>query len=178
MDPADAILSGFADVYVPAGRLQELVAALIDQPDPSTIDAFAEPPPPADGGLEGQRGGIDRVFGLADVPSIARALAGPGAEPWREQASKALARSCPLSLHATLRMIRAARGMATVQEALAAEYRFVWRSLAEGEFMEGIRAAVIDKDRAPRWAKPDIADVGPADVASMLASLDDNELTF
>lgn len=68
--------------------------------------------------------------------------------------------------------------METLEEALAAEYRYTWRSLEEGEFMEGIRAAVIDKDREPRWAKPKVDDVGRADVEAMLDSLGENELTF
>jgi hypothetical protein len=75
-------------------------------------------------------------------------------------------------------MIRAARVMESLEEALQMEYRYTWRSIEEGEFIEGIRAAVIDKDRAPRWAKPGLDDVGDADVDAMLASLDDNELTF
>jgi hypothetical protein len=58
------------------------------------------------------------------------------------------------------------------------EYRYTWRSLEEGEFMEGIRAAVIDKDREPRWAKPRLGDVTAADVEVMLESLGDDELTF
>jgi enoyl-CoA hydratase len=35
--------------------------------------------------------------------------------------------------------------------ALRQEYRFTSRSASEGDFVEGIRAAIIDKDRNPRW---------------------------
>ena len=95
-----------------------------------------------------------------------------------EKAREALAKACPLAMHATLRMVLAARAMPRLEDALVQEHHYTWRSLEEGEFMEGIRAAVIDKDRAPKWAKPAIGDVTPADVDAMLASLGENELTF
>jgi hypothetical protein len=31
------------------------------------------------------------------------------------------------------------------------EYRFTHRSAEEGDFIEGIRALVIDKDKSPKW---------------------------
>ena len=68
--------------------------------------------------------------------------------------------------------------MTSLEQALAQEYRYTWRSLEQGEFMEGIRAVVIDKDREPRWAKPSIGDVTKGEVDDMLASLGDDELTF
>ena len=64
----------------------------------------------------------------------------------------------------------------TLEEALAQEYRFTAGCTEHGEFLEGIRAAVIDKDRDPKWAKPRFSDVSAADVAVMLAPLGDQEL--
>ncbi len=173
MGTADAILAGFANSFVAAGRLPDLVQALIKEPDPAVIGRFAQTPPCGD--LAKNQALIDDVFAQPDLSLIATALADRAETDWGAKASKALGRNCPLSLHCTLSMIRSARGMATLEEALAMEYRFTWRSLEQGDFMEGIRAAVIDKDRAPRWAKPDI-DVGRVD--AMLASLNENELTF
>ncbi len=176
MGAADAILAGFADRYVPSDHLSDLVTALIEAPDPATIDRFAEMPPP--GVLGGHQAEIDRAFVGDDMASIAAALDELDGNSWLDRSKKHLARNCPLSLHTTLRMIREARHMTTLEEALAMEYRFSWRSLEQGEFLEGIRAAVIDKDREPRWAKPGLDDVGADDVEAMLASLGDNELSF
>lgn len=174
MEAADAILAGFADFYVPADRFSDLVAALIETPEPAVIEQFAKIPPA--GHFAAEQDEIDGIFGLGDVQSMARAMA--DAPPWLDRARKAVARNCPLSMLSTLQMIRDARSMATLEEALAAEYRFAWRALTEGEFMEGIRAVVIDKDRAPKWAKPGLADVSQADVDAMLQTLNENELTF
>ncbi|MEZ5935087.1 MAG: enoyl-CoA hydratase/isomerase family protein [Alphaproteobacteria bacterium] len=176
MGPADAILAGFADVYVPHDRVPALIDALVDAADVRPIERFAGEPPAGD--LAAHRDSIDALFAHETVPAIASAVEDWPASPFRDSVHQALARACPLSLHATLRMVRAARGIRRLEEALAMEYRYTWRSLKEGEFLEGIRAAVIDKDRQPRWAKPAIEEVTAANVDAMLAGLNENELTF
>ena len=45
-------------------------------------------------------------------------------------------------------------------------------------FWEGIRAAIIDKDRAPRWRHAGLAEVCAAEVEAMLAPLGAAEMTF
>jgi enoyl-CoA hydratase len=66
----------------------------------------------------------------------------------------------------------------TMKSALAQEYRFVYRCMEHGEFLEGIRAAVIDKDRNPQWAKPTLGDVTDEDIAFMLAPPTGGDLEF
>lgn len=175
MGPADAILAEFADVFVPSEKLPDLVAALVKEADPR-LERFAEAPP--EGSLASTLPMIGDIFAGADMSEIRSALERVATMEWGGRAIQALDKGCPLSLHAALLMIRAARLMDSLEEALQMEYRFTWRSLEEGEFMEGIRAAVIDKDRAPRWARPEVDDVGRADVDAMLRGLDENELTF
>jgi enoyl-CoA hydratase/carnithine racemase len=176
MGADDAILAGFADSFVTSAKIPDLVDALVEEPDPRLIERFSEIPEAGD--LRGQEPAIDAIFAGDDLAAIKAALDAEIDGDWVEKARRALAKACPLSMHATLRMVRAARSMPRLEEALVQEHRYTWRSLEEGEFMEGIRAAVIDKDRAPKWAKPGIGDVTPADVDTMLASLGENELTF
>ena len=85
-----------------------------------------------------------------------------------------LARASPLSMAATLAMVKAARGDQRMQDALSREYRFTRRATAQSDFLEGVRAQIIDKDRTPVWA----ADAGPAAVEAMLAPLGDDELEW
>lgn len=175
MGPADAIHAGFADAYVPKDRLEALKARLCETGDPGAIGAFAAAAPA--GELEAFRPAIDDAFS-ADSPVALEAKLEDGAhagDPWAAATLKALRRGCPLSVACAMEMIRAARGM-TLEEALAQEYRFTARCMERGEFLEGIRAAVIDKDRKPDWAKPRFSDVTPADVAAMLAPLGAEEL--
>ena len=176
MRAADAILAGFADRFVPADRLPDLIEALVREADPRPIEPFAETPPA--GELGALLSVIDEIFAEDDLATIVDRVKDDAESVWHKQVTQALARACPLAAHCSLKMIREARAMETLEEALAAEYRYTWRSLEEGEFMEGIRAAVIDKDRKPRWAKSSLDMVTKADVEAMLASLRDNELTF
>ena len=176
MGAADAIQAGFADFFVPAEKIPDLIAALVDEADVRPIETFAETPPAGEFFVHCEN--IDDLFAHETVEAIADAVERAAECDWRDKVQKAFGKACPLSMKATLRMVRAARGMARLEEALTMEYRYTWRSLEEGEFMEGIRAAVIDKDRNPRWAKPGLSDVTAADVDAMLAGLDENELTF
>jgi len=176
MGAADAMFAGFADFFVKSEKLPELIDTLVKEADPGLIERFAETP--TDGVLADIQPTIDGIFALDDLAGIAAALMHENESEWGGRANRGLSKGCPLSMHATLRMVRDAREMASLEQALSMEHRYTWRSLEEGEFMEGIRAAVIDKDRAPRWARPKIDDVGRADVDAMLESLGENELTF
>mgnify|MGYP003112909790 CR=1 FL=1 len=175
MGPADAILAGFADVYVPSERLADLVARLVETGDPAVIDAFAEMPP--EGELAGRRGAIDALFGASSAAAIVAGLEADGGE-FAETTLKTLRRGSPISVAATLAILRAVRDDPTIENALIREYRFTFRSQQEGDFLEGIRAAVIDKDRQPQWSVARIEDLPQERVDAMLAPLGDNELEW
>ncbi len=173
MGPDDAIHAGFADTFAPRARWGTLTAALVESGDPGVISRFAETPP--EGNLKGVQGTLDAVFGGSDALACVRALEAHGSD-WAAGALKAIRRNCPLSVACALEGVRRAREMTRIEDALALEYRFVFRCMEEGEFLEGIRAAVIDKDRNPRWATARLEDVTPTMVAAMLAPLGEAEL--
>ena len=152
---------------------EDRVAALVATGDPGAISRFSETPP--EGNLAGLQGNIDAVFGNDDVMACIRALEGDGSD-WAAGALKAIRRNCPLSVACAFAGVRRAREMTRIEDALALEYRFVFRCMEEGEFLEGIRAAVIDKDRNPQWSTPRLEDVTPGMVAAMLAPLGADEL--
>jgi enoyl-CoA hydratase len=64
---------------------------------------------------------------------------------------KKLEKPSPLAMAATIEMIHRVRGLNDIVPALEMEYRFTHRSAEEGDFIEGIRALVIDKDKSPKW---------------------------
>ena len=85
-------------------------------------------------------------------------------------------RASPISVAVAHAMIRRLRSVHTVEEALALEYRFTWRSMTEGDFLEGIRALIIDKDKQPKWRIASLEDVPKDLIDSLLAPLGDDEL--
>jgi enoyl-CoA hydratase len=170
MGSADAILAGFADFHISEARWPELVAAAVETGDAGIFAAAAEPPPPA--ALAEHRDAIDTAFSKDDLPAIRAALPDTA---WGRETGEILDRQSALSMAATLRLVRAARAEPGVEKALTREFRFSWRACSEGEHVEGIRAAVIDKDRKPRW-RDDILSLEPARVDAMLAPLGPDEL--
>jgi len=59
--------------------------------------------------------------------------------------------------------------MNSIEQALGMEYRFSYRAMEQGDFLEGIRAVIIDKDRTPQW-RHGLNDVAPH-VSQMLGPL-------
>ena len=84
----------------------------------------------------------------------------------------------PLSAACTLRLIAEARAANSIQTALRHEYRFTYRSAEHGDFIEGIRAAIIDKDRTPHWRHASAEQVTDDNICLMLAPLGDADLTL
>ena len=76
----------------------------------------------------------------------------------------------------TLRAIRLARQMDSLEEALNLEYRLTTRLFLSGEFPEGVRALLVDKDKAPKWNPPTLAAVTEDLLGDFLAPLQDGEL--
>lgn len=163
MGAGDAIHAGFADIYLPEAEWEAVKDRLAETGDISLLKRGT--PPPAE--LESRD---LSAFGGRSVEEIVAALEHAG----DEDSLKVIRRNSPLSMAATLAMVRAARGDRRMQEALSREYRFTHRATADSDFVEGVRAQIIDKDRNPSWK----AAADPAKVDAMLADLGPDELVW
>lgn len=175
LGPADAILTGFADSFVPETGWDPLKARLIATGGVEDIATASRSAP--EGRLAALRPEIDGHFGKATLAEIVRSLDASGSA-FAAETVKALARAAPLSAAATIEMIRRLRGRATIRAALGLEYRFTFRAMEHADFLEGIRAQIIDRDRTPRWRHVGTDAVRKTDVDHMLASLGADELSF
>ena len=162
---SDAIYASFADVFVPEDAWQVLKVQLCESGDVGVIAGFTTSAPP--GTLPALRAEIDAVFGAADVFAALQAAETELATG----AAKKIGRNAPLALRVTIDLIRAVRKDPTIETALDHEFRYTFRAAEYGDFIEGIRAAIIDRDRTPRWRHADVAAVPAADVAQMTAEL-------
>ena len=106
--------------------------------------------PAKPGYLHDQRPVIDAAFAGATVPEIMQALAGMEGD-FAADTLATLRRNSALSEEATLRLVRMTRQSPDIRTALENEFRFTLRAAKDGDFLEGIRAQIIDKDRNPRW---------------------------
>lgn len=160
MNGSDAIQAGFADTFVSRAKTHQLVAALVQGGDPidEIVDQFAEPVPAS--ALAARRELIDRLFAGSDMQTIMSSLLTTTDEVARKAHDDLVVRS-PKALALTLEAILRARKYKSVEEALTVEFRLVNRLYEDGEFIEGVRALLVDKDKKPRWNPPTIADVTP-----------------
>ncbi|WP_235962782.1 enoyl-CoA hydratase/isomerase family protein [Ruegeria haliotis] len=175
MGPADAILAGFADHFIPQAQWPDLIEILEASGTADLLPEHATTPP--DGKLSEIQNDIDQFFGgetLGDILTNLRS----GDREFSTKTLETLQRNAPLSVASTVEMIHRLRGPSlTMRRALDMEYRFTYRSMEHGDFLEGIRAQIIDKDRNPNWQFPDL-NVPAVAVSKMLQPLGADALTF
>jgi enoyl-CoA hydratase len=167
---ADAILVGLADTFVPSDRLPALAKALAGLAAGATgeevsalIRGFSETPPA--GTLEPQQQAINRLFAFDKVEEVLEALRQDGGF-FAEKVLAVLSAKSPLSLKVTLRLLRLGRQTADLEVCLEREFAATAAVLRSRDFYEGVRAAVIDKDRNPQWHPARLGDVTEAEVAA------------
>jgi enoyl-CoA hydratase len=182
MNGPDAIHARFADAVVPTAGWAALRDALTKiRPDTGSteierlIDGFATGE--RIGRVGAMQADIDRWFAHDRIEDILAALLRDGSELARAT-HRTLNEKSPRGMVVTLRLLRLARASSTLEQCLVREYRAALQVFASDDFREGVRAAVIDKDRNPRWSPPRIEEVTAAMVAPYFAEIGADELTF
>ena len=165
---ADAIHAGFADYYIPEAQWPALTAELVETGDWEAIDRAAQPVP--DSALAAQQGEIDACFAGDSRSDILTALKSTDTD-FTAKALKVLGRVSPLSAGCTIELVHRARLTDDIKKALEQEFRFTYRSMDQGDFLEGVRAQIIDKDRNPTWKHDSIDTVPSLEVTQMLMPL-------
>jgi enoyl-CoA hydratase/carnithine racemase len=178
---ADALYAGLADAYLPSAGVERLESELIalkwaDQSEAWENDiirviqklasaqlASAQLPPAPIAAL---RTPIDQHFSAAGVPAVLDSLARETRSEYLEWAGQTLAlmkTRSPTMLAVTLEQLRRGKSM-SLAECLRMEAGMARQCFVQGDFIEGIRAVVIDKDNKPRWRPDRIAEVTQASV--------------
>jgi enoyl-CoA hydratase len=182
MNGPDAVYAGFADAVVPAEKLAALREVLIGVRAGATsgevktvIDGFATGE--TSGPVAALQPQIDAWFAHDRMEDIVAALTHDGSD-LAQKTLQTLKEKSPRGMVVTLKLLRLARASASLEECLVREYRAALQVFASDDFREGVRAAVIDKDRNPRWSPPRIEDVTPEMTAPYFAEIGADELVF
>jgi enoyl-CoA hydratase len=182
MNGPDAIHADFADAVVPSAKLAALREALT-KVRPGVTSAEVKPliagfaTGETAGPVAAMQGKIDAWFGHDRMEDIVAALQSDGSEQ-AASTLKTLNEKSPRGMVVTLKLLRLARASSSLEECLVREYRAALEVFASDDFREGVRAAVIDKDRNPKWSPPRIEDVTPEMVAPYFAEIGTDELKF
>jgi len=182
MNGPDAIYARFADAVVPSGQLSVLRRLLIElRPGAASseirglIDDFATGE--ISGPVAAQQEQIDRWFSHDRMQDILAALQRDGSEA-ALSTLKALNEKSPRGMVVTLALLLLARGASSLEECLVREYRAALEVFRSDDFREGVRAAVIDKDRSPKWSPSRVEDVTTEMLAPYFAEIGAEELVF
>ena len=147
---ADCELLGIATDFVESSKIAALKAGVLA--DPAAIETLLTE-------LEGDAGRppiaqhqdeIARLFGGESVEAIVAALQAAGTD-WATEQLKVLATKSPQTLKVAFRQLQEGARAANFADNMAMEYRIGARVVQRHDFLEGVRAVIVDKDNAPRW---------------------------
>ena len=171
---ADSLYAGLADACFSPESIAALeaelpIAAGAAQPrDALASLARRHAVPQAPGELEALRPAIDLHFGRESVAAILDSLESesrPEFQPWAAKMLRLLEERSPTLLRVTFEQLRRGRGLG-LADSFRLELNLIHGCFAQGDFVEGIRALIVDKDNAPRWNPRSLAEVTDASVAA------------
>ncbi len=172
MNAADAIFAGFADSYVRSDNLPKLIETLGEGEEAdAAIADYSENA--GEGALAALQDKITRVFSAPDVLGCVQRLdeMAAGGDEWAGKTLTMIRRNSPLAVAATFAAVHKARNLPALEDCLELEYNYAHRALTGHEFLEGIRAMVIDKDRKPDWRPATLEELNAESVEDAFAPL-------
>ena len=158
MSASDAIYCGFADYFVPEKKWEGLKEKLVMTGNVDWIKKFQESTQTSE--IEKSYSQISEAMVDISPKNIESRLK----HPFFEKDLSALSFNSPISVAYTIMMLKMEKVQNNISDALDAEYSFTARSQEFGDFQEGIRAAVIDKDRKPIWKHKSLTEVSEEDL--------------
>lgn len=159
---ADAAFLGLATHYVPRDRIQTL-ADEISENGPAILAEAAVPSPSS-----AMTNLVETAhnFEAGSVAEIIERLTRQNSQSARDTLEK-LSSMSPTSLLWAFELLRRGAGR-TLEQCLAVELTLALHAIRQPDFLEGIRAMVVDKDHMPRWSPAKIEDVDTAGFAALL----------
>jgi enoyl-CoA hydratase len=154
IDAADALYTGLATHFLSREEVGSVVDAINrhdNLPVDQVLHSLAGPSPVANSALARSRADIDWCFSANTVADIDARLASLQGE-WARTTRDHLRTLSPQSLHLTLDLLAWGRERRTLPECLAVELQLAAHVVRTADFIEGVRATLIDKDRQPVWS--------------------------
>ena len=150
LDGAECLALGLATHYLPSTALEEAKARIAADPQASAVvlETSAEAAP--DGRILARRADIDRLFASDTLEEMYAALEADGGE-WAVQTLATLKTKSPQTMKVSLRLLHEGAAMPTFEDELRQEYAVGCRVVQRHDFLEGVRAVIVDKDNAPQW---------------------------
>lgn len=170
LNGAECLALSLGTHYVASEGIDALKAAILANPGAidaalrSAVTSVPEAP------ILDRRADIDRLFASDRFEDILAALSADGSE-WALATLKTLETKSPQTCKVVLRLLAEAARIDDFAEEMTMEYAVGSRVIARPDFVEGVRALIVDKDNAPRWNPPTAAAVKESDIDAIFAPL-------
>ncbi|RJF94015.1 enoyl-CoA hydratase/isomerase family protein [Sphingomonas cavernae] len=174
IDGAECLSLGLATHYLPAEALDEAKERIAA--DPSRVEGIlgqlSATPPAAR--IEENRAVIDRLFAADRLENIYAALEADGGD-WALKELATLRTKSPQTMKVSLRLLREGALMQNFADEMRQEYAVGAHVVQRHDFLEGVRAVIVDKDNAPRWNPATPEDVTDHMLDTIFAPLPEDE---
>ncbi len=174
IDGAECRALGLATHYLPSDRLDEAKARIAAHPDRIAAiltDLSVEPPPAR---ITDHRAQIDRLFASDRLEDILDALAHDGSD-WAAKELATLESKSPQTMKVALRLLADGANMPDFATEMKQEYAIGSRVVMMHDFLEGVRAVIIDKDNRPHWHPPSAIQVNDEMLDHIFAALPEDQ---
>lgn len=174
LDGAECLALGLATHYLPSERLAEAKARIAAHPDRigGILGELSVTAPPA--AITSRIDKINRLFASDTYEDILAALEADGGE-WAGKELDALRTKSPQTCKVALRQLKEGGAMRDFAEQMRQEYAIGARVVQMHDFLEGVRALIIDKDNSPQWDPPTPEAVTDAWIDAIFAPLPADE---
>ncbi|OWK33423.1 enoyl-CoA hydratase/isomerase family protein [Sphingomonas dokdonensis] len=156
LDGAETFALGLATHYLPADQVEEAKRRITADPAAiaEALDALSTKPGAA--ALLDKQAEIDRLFAFDRLEDIYAALEADGGE-FADATLATLKTKSPQTMKVSLKLLLDGKSMPTFEDEMRQEYAVGARVVQRHDFLEGVRAVIVDKDNAPKWdpATPD-----------------------
>jgi len=174
LNGADCISLGLANHYVPRDRLEALMVALANEPRDAEriLNEATATPPVAE--IDARRDAIDRLFAGDTLEDIFTALTSDPSD-WAAKELAGLRTKSPQACKVALRLLFDSLPLVDFADEMRMEYGVAAHVCQRHDFIEGVRARLVDKDDAPRWSPATAEGVTEHMIDTIFAPLPDGE---
>ena len=170
LDGAECKELGLATHYVAADNLEAIKAEIIAEPEwtDNILAKYNEVAPEAR--IVSNIPIINRLFAGGTVEEIMAALEADDSD-WAHKELATLRTKSPKSMKVSLRLVEEGASLTDFADEMRKEYAIGGRVVMRHDFIEGVRALIVDKDNAPKWSPSSPQEVSDETIDAIFAPL-------